>query len=163
MSNHIHLITKFLQWSPSFLLLVVVFKSQDPIKIHVVNFHLYISTVSFHLKLSPDLSNFFFFDINFLRHWGKLSCIMSHILGLSDHLFMIRLRLNLLGKNSRWCYIIFMLLHNDQMFNCLLGKLLNARFLLSQFSSVQSLSLVRLFATPWIVARQASMSITNSF
>ena len=31
-----------------------------------------------------------------------------------------------------------------------------------QFSSVQSLSRVRLFATPWIAARQASMSITNS-
>ena len=32
----------------------------------------------------------------------------------------------------------------------------------AQFSSVQSLSRVQLFATPWIVARQASLSITNS-
>ena len=32
----------------------------------------------------------------------------------------------------------------------------------SQFSSVQSLSCVRLFATPCITARQASLSITNS-
>ena len=31
-----------------------------------------------------------------------------------------------------------------------------------QFSSVQSLSHVWLFATPWITARQASLSITNS-
>ena len=31
-----------------------------------------------------------------------------------------------------------------------------------QFSSVQSLSRVRLFATPWITARQASLSIINS-
>ena len=31
----------------------------------------------------------------------------------------------------------------------------------AQFSSVQSLSSVRLFATPWIAARQASLSITN--
>ena len=30
------------------------------------------------------------------------------------------------------------------------------------FSSVQSLSGVRLFATPWIAARQASLSVTNS-
>ena len=30
-----------------------------------------------------------------------------------------------------------------------------------QFSSVQSLSHVRLFATPWTAARQASLSITN--
>ena len=32
-----------------------------------------------------------------------------------------------------------------------------------QFSSVQSLSHVRLFATPWTAARQASLSITNSY
>ena len=32
----------------------------------------------------------------------------------------------------------------------------------AQFSSVQSLSRVWLFATPWIAARQASLSITNS-
>ena len=31
-----------------------------------------------------------------------------------------------------------------------------------QFSSVQSLSHVQLFSTPWIAARQASLSITNS-
>ena len=31
-----------------------------------------------------------------------------------------------------------------------------------QFSSVQSLSRVRLFVTPWIAARRASLSITNS-
>ena len=31
-----------------------------------------------------------------------------------------------------------------------------------QFSSVQPLSRVRLFATPWIAARQVSLSITNS-
>ena len=31
-----------------------------------------------------------------------------------------------------------------------------------QFSSVQSLSRVRLFATPWTAARKASLSITNS-
>ena len=31
------------------------------------------------------------------------------------------------------------------------------------FSSVQSLSPVRLFTTPWIAARQASLSITNSW
>ena len=35
-------------------------------------------------------------------------------------------------------------------------------FLLHQFSSAQSLSRVRLFATPWISACQASLSITNS-
>ena len=33
----------------------------------------------------------------------------------------------------------------------------------SQFSSVQSLSCVRLFVTPWTAACQASLSITNSW
>ena len=32
----------------------------------------------------------------------------------------------------------------------------------ADFSSVQSLSRVRLFVTPWAAARQASLSITNS-
>ena len=35
-------------------------------------------------------------------------------------------------------------------------------FITVQFISVQSLSHVQLFATPWIAARQASLSITNS-
>ena len=35
-------------------------------------------------------------------------------------------------------------------------------FLIIQFSSVQSLSRVQLFATPWIAACQASLSITSS-
>ena len=35
-------------------------------------------------------------------------------------------------------------------------------FILALFSSVQLLSRVRLFATPWIAARQASLSIINS-
>ena len=34
--------------------------------------------------------------------------------------------------------------------------------MLYTFSSVQSLSRVRLFATPWTAAYQASLSITNS-
>ena len=37
------------------------------------------------------------------------------------------------------------------------------RSLIRQFSSVQSLSHVRLFATPWIAARQAFQSIINSW
>jgi len=35
-------------------------------------------------------------------------------------------------------------------------------YLNTQFSSFQSLSCVRLFATPWTAARQASLSVTNS-
>ena len=42
------------------------------------------------------------------------------------------------------------------------GKNLALFNLSVQFSSVQSLSRVWLYATPWIIARQASLSITNS-
>ena len=38
----------------------------------------------------------------------------------------------------------------------------SSTMLCSRFSSVQSLSHVRLFATPWITARQASLFMTNS-
>ena len=43
-----------------------------------------------------------------------------------------------------------------------LGKSLQRGFWENAFSSVQSLSRVRLFATPWITARQASLFIINS-
>ena len=43
-----------------------------------------------------------------------------------------------------------------------LFSLAASRGYLVQFSTVQSLSCVRLFATPWIAARQVSLSITNS-
>ena len=39
---------------------------------------------------------------------------------------------------------------------------LPSNYILFQFSSVQSLSRVRLFESPWIAACQASLSITNS-
>ena len=39
---------------------------------------------------------------------------------------------------------------------------MRANIYVNQFSSVQSLSRVQLFVTPWTAARQASLSITNS-
>ena len=42
------------------------------------------------------------------------------------------------------------------------GLLLKCYIMQVQFSSIQLLSRVRLFATPWISAHQASLSITNS-
>ena len=50
--------------------------------------------------------------------------------------------------------------HSQNFMREILALLL-ARFSV-QFSSVHLLSHVRLFATPWIAARQASLSITNS-
>ena len=53
--------------------------------------------------------------------------------------------------NQTWKYIK-RIIHHDQV-----GFIPGI-----QFSSVQSLSRVRLFAIPWTAARQASLSITNS-
>ena len=47
-------------------------------------------------------------------------------------------------------------------FSTHLGISLICAIIIVQFSSVQSLSRVRLFLTPWIAAHQASLSITNS-
>ena len=49
------------------------------------------------------------------------------------------------------CWILSLVLHPA-----------NKAFSSVQFSSVHSLSRVQLFVTPWIAARQASLSITNS-
>ena len=51
----------------------------------------------------------------------------------------------------------------DEIATCLLRSALLSDPCSVQFSSVQSLSRVRLFATPWITACQASLSITNSW
>ena len=44
---------------------------------------------------------------------------------------------------------------------CKVQRIFSVR-IINNLSSVQSLSRVRLFATPWTAARQASLSITNS-
>jgi len=65
-------------------------------------------------------------------------------------------------SNSMWLHGLY----NFPGQNTVVGSLslLQVQFSsVAQFSSVQSLSRVRLFAIPWIAARQASLSITNSW
>ena len=52
-----------------------------------------------------------------------------------------------------WCVFLFFLFYSFYY---------NKMYFKNTFSSVQSLSRVRLFATPWIAARQASLPITKS-
>ena len=71
---------------------------------------------------------------------------------------------NSLGKKTRvgshsLLQGIFLTQGSNTCFLCLLHWQVGSLPL--QFSSVQSLSRVRLFATPWITARQAYLSITN--
>jgi len=52
--------------------------------------------------------------------------------------------------------------HKHVLLSFLSIYFLPQKFSSVQFSSVQSLSRVQLLATPWIAARQASLSVTNS-
>ena len=62
----------------------------------------------------------------------------------------------LLSSLNVMCHGVFFFL-----FWCLWVVELRGYWVFIQFSSVQSLSGVQLFATPWIAAHQASLSITN--
>ena len=58
-------------------------------------------------------------------------------------------------RSFRWMLPSFFIFsHCEWIFRC--------QYYLIQFSSVQSLSCIQLFSTPWTVARQASLSIANS-
>ena len=64
-------------------------------------------------------------------------------------------------KGMRFSFKKFLLEYSS--FTLLCYFLLMVRELILQFSSVQLLSGVWLFATPWIASHQASLSITNSW
>ena len=75
-------------------------------------------------------------------------CILDSLVRNSGHIF-----LNNHCQRAVWFrYVIWL----KDMRNCIPPSKI-------VFSSVQSLSCVWLFATPWIAARQASLSVTNSW
>ena len=65
-----------------------------------------------------------------------------------------------IGRSYQWPKVVVTV--HSQIPNLVKCSFQLPHILSIQFSSVQSLSCVRLFATPWIAARQASLSITNS-
>ena len=69
-----------------------------------------------------------------------------------------RLLVNFEGENGNFRFEMV----NNKLYNSLQGKIKWIWISRKWFSSVQSLSRVWLFATPWIAVRQASLSITNS-
>ena len=64
------------------------------------------------------------------------------------------IRIGSRGPKELWCLLSFM--------KCIGIRILSSSKLSVQFSSVESRSCVWLFVTPWITARQASLSTTNS-
>ena len=62
------------------------------------------------------------------------------------------------------CYVNFVIIDCFTVYSSVaFGAVPYCIAIISQFSSVQSLSRVRLFGTPWTAAHQASLSITNSW
>ena len=60
-------------------------------------------------------------------------------------------------------YFMSLYMHQNYIYVCVSLNVYIVTIFYCQFSSVQSLSRVQLFGTPWIAARQASLSITNSW
>ena len=93
--------------------------------------------------------SFFYYSSQFCTCWGECSFYLFMPPYQNFHLWI----LNIGFKYFLWVYLIigvgFLIYSSD-----------SAR---GQFSSVQSLSHVQLFATPWITAHQASLSIINSW
>ena len=82
---------------------------------------------------------------DFVIHFSSFPCLNYLIFGHKTERLMLSFILFVYDYESNFkLQVIFDILHSVQ------------------FSSVQSLSRVQLFATPWTAARQASMSITNS-
>ena len=79
--------------------------------------------------------------------------------GVSEHQLKSQLGWIVKMFGSWWCKFSW-----GCRLECLIWLFWNGGlpFLKVQFSSVQSLSCVQLFVTPWITAHQASLSITNS-
>ena len=74
---------------------------------------------------------------------------------------------NLITLNSSYTYVFFLSLTFLSLsvaiqFRFLFSIVFEKKRLLTRGDSVQLLSHVHLFVTPWIAARQASLSITNS-
>ena len=67
-----------------------------------------------------------------------------------------------IGGNHVLKACLLSVLSTSGWFSTNLDQVLRLRVRCGLISSVQSLSCVRLFATPWIAAHQASLSITNS-
>ena len=110
------------------------------------------------LSLSCELLQIIFHN----RNWkGYIFQINSFWCFLGGYWFDECILINFCHKLELFIliYYIDLLLHVKDPQN----RNYNWRFQLSLFSSVQLLSHVRLFATPWIAARQASLSITNSW
>ena len=101
------------------------------------------------------------FILFFLLSWGKFDHPLSTAFTESHRFGVVVFSFSFISMHI---FISFLISSVIWLFRSVLFSLHMFVFLVVffLFSSVQSLSRVRLFATPWIAAHQASLSITNS-
>ena len=98
------------------------------------------------------------FDLHFPDKWCWTSFHVYNITTIIDQILIwMNLFLNPPFYSTALCIISVTL-----TFAAIIIKVENCWEKIPQFSSVQSLSRVRLFVTPWTAAHQVSLSITNS-
>jgi len=149
LSNHLILCLPFL-FLPSLFPGISVFSTESALCIRWPKYW----SFSFSISPSSEYSGLISFRID----WLDVLAVQGTLKSLPQH-----------HSLKAWILILLLLIHNANF--CLVRfphYSLNrttgvcSLFLIRVFSSVQSLSRVRLFATPWITACQASLSITNS-
>ena len=113
---------------------------------------------------TTTLSLFHFFLCYWQRTRLKATKLSSTI--IEKHDFPSKMLLSFISVSAQWlplpitpsaCIYLSINVHSPWYYICLWT------YLGLGFSSVQSLSHIRLFATPWIAACQASLSITSSW
>ena len=108
----------------------------------------FLLAIDFSTWCGPDVLNYFYHSSNFFLIKSFTWCVVQFWMLLFSVCF-----------KEHW--VLFWEWAN--LFTDYLDPFLTfSNFFEDRFCSVQSLSRVRLFATPWIAARQASLSITNS-
>ena len=117
---------------------------------------LYINLVSYNITITVYATSsrrVYFLLVGFYYYYCLV--LSTHMIMSSENSFISALPICILFYFFLLSYCII----SD--FHLTLIRNIEKEYIL-QFSSVQSLSHVWLFATPWITARQASLSITNS-
>ena len=152
-----------------FSCLLLVFSNESVLRIGWPKY------LSFNFSISP--SNEYSRLISFRMDWLDLLAVQGTLKSLLQHhsskasilqcsaFFIVQLShpYMTIGKTIDLTRQTFVGKLMSLLFNMLPRlETMETMLLMLQFSSVQSLTRVRLFVTPWITARQASLSITNS-
>ena len=104
---------------------------------------------------NPNISKMYVY--NWFFFWASESNFTWSILRYLSQKMMTKVTLGISSTNMFSCCLLFLPTEYSGIPSWYFSTALAA------FNSVQSLSCIRLFETPWIAARQASLSITNSW